>query len=448
MGLDKMALSNDEYCMIVSNHFAIGTLAKKGAGMNHAVNDWGNIWAITWTMTGIFTLAMLSMVLPMVLMLACLLLVLAIVGLRLFIFVLYLLAVVHGKYLKPFYRSSIIFWGFWPALGLALSIAAVGPGILVGEWLWTTCLDPYFQLKELQMYRDVNPHLVSGRRLQDAGMIDFVTSPRTEIDRAKGGCFMNSGHTYCVAPIVKNGVVRSDLVDMPASGSYDYFAVGVDCCTCPNKDFKCGEWENPYASGAFRSLDYRSRPFYKLALDDWIDSYGKPVKNPIFLDWVEEPEWKWKRMWNTALYVGTLAVISALAASLTIGFLLDKVLQVLWSKDVVAPRVGLAPAVGCSGLTQVFLPRMFFYYQDEQEQLAAMPVGTTEYRSTPGPGSISAATGYYGSVNQAHGGHDAGGHGAHGGQAEEEEIARLNGGLPVPSWGNSGILAAQSTGYY
>lgn len=431
MGLDKMALSNDDYCMIVSNHFGMGALKKK-AGMSQAGSDWSNIMTVTGTMTSLFVLAMMSCILPWIGVIVCFALIGCIIVFRFFIFALYLLAVVKGNYLKPFYRSSIMFWGFWPTVTLALSLVSAFPGAIAGEWLWTANLSPYFQYKELQMYKDVNPSHVSGQRLQDAGMIDFTSL--VEMDRGKGGCFMHTGHTYCVAPIVDGGEVKFTLNDMPQSGSFDYFAVGIDCCTCPNKDFRCGEWDNPYAQGAFRSLDYKSRPFYKLALDDWIASYGKPVKNPLFLEWVEGPEWKWKTFWNTALYAGWLAVTCAFAASLTIGFLLDKILQVLWGQDIVAPRVGLAPAPRCGRLTEALLPRMFYYYQDEQEQLAAMPVGTIDYRATPGPGTVSAATGNYGTLH-----------------TEEGRRDEQRSGLAPPGWARSGaenLMAPPTASYY
>jgi len=112
------------------------------------------------------------------------------------------------------------------------------------------------------MYKDVNPSNIPGVRVQDAGLIEF--SSFVEPDRGKGGCFMSKGDTYCLAPIVEGGEVLYGLQGTPRTGSYDYFAVGINCCTCPNRDFQCGDFRNPLANGGIRSLDTKSRPFYKL----------------------------------------------------------------------------------------------------------------------------------------------------------------------------------------
>lgn len=190
---------------------------------------------------------------------------------------------------------------------------------------------------------------------------------------------MNKGDTYCIAPIVNGGEVKYGLAGMPASGSFDYFAVGINCCTCPNRDFKCGEWQNPLASGGIRSLDFKARPYYQLALDDWQASYGKTSKNPMFFEWTQAPEFAWKGMWNRTLYVGWLAVAAAVSVGLLVGFILDKVLQMLWYRDIISPRACFAPAPFCYKITEALLPKMYYRYQQEQADIAAMPV-TAEWK--------------------------------------------------------------------
>ena len=73
--------------------------------------------------------------------------------------------------------------------------------------------------------------MVPGSQIQDAGAVDFVST--AGVDSEHGGCFMNAGTTYCVAPIVTNGTIHHSIGGAPRYGSFDYFAVGVDCCSCP-----------------------------------------------------------------------------------------------------------------------------------------------------------------------------------------------------------------------
>jgi len=379
MGLGNVPLSNDEYSMIFSSHFGINFRAVN-TGKKPA-NDYGLIFTCMAQVTGAFVFAMLGCMLPLPFSLLCWVGVGCIIFFRALTVILFAWTVVRGKYLRKFYASSIMYWGYWPMSLFCCVIVATVLGSVTGDYLWSTALSPYLELKKLQKYTDVNPAVVPGVRIQDAGLVDFTEN--VAMDRAKGGCFMNKGDTYCIAPIVNGGEVKYGLAGMPASGSFDYFAVGINCCTCPNRDFKCGEWQNPMASGGIRSLDFKARPYYQLALDDWQASYGKTSKTPMFFEWTQGPEWQWKGMWNRTLYVGWLAVAAALSAGLLVGFLLDKTLQMLWQSDIISPRACFAPAAFCFRITEMLLPMMYYRYQQEQEDIAAMPV-TAEWKAQQG----------------------------------------------------------------
>jgi len=378
----NMALSNDEHSMIFSHHFGIN-FAPKGQG-SAPTNDYGLILTCTVQVASAFLLAMLGMILPTPFHLICWACVFCILICRVATIILFLMAVVKGRYMQQFYRSSFFFWGWWPMWLFVSTLGATIVGYSIGHYIQTDCLGPYFELGKLQKYSDVNPEHVPGVRIQDAGLVDFTNF--VEMDRAKGGCYMNAGNTYCIAPIVNGGEVKYGMDGMPRTGSFDYFAVGINCCPCPNRDFQCGEWRNPIASGGLRSLDVKARPFFQLALDDWEASYQKTSKNPLFFEWVQDAEWKWKGMWNRALHIGILAAACGVSIALSIGFLLDKILQALWSADIVAPRACFAPAYGFDGLTELLLPKMFYRYQQEQAQIASMPV-SAEWKEQRGPGS-------------------------------------------------------------
>jgi len=355
--------------MIFSNHFGIGFMPKGGSTPS---NDYGMIFTCACQVSFAFIFAMLGCITPFPVSLLCWLATACMVLSRIVTLSVFLMAVLRGRYYKSFYQSSVMYWGWWPTWLLVSVVAATVLGAMTGSWLWSANLSPYYELQNLQKYRDINPEHVPGERIQDAGLVDFTNF--VEMDRSKGGCFMNKGNTYCVAPIVNGGVVKYGLDGVPRTGSYDYFAVGINCCSCPNRDFQCGEWQNPMASGGMRSLDYKSRPYYQLALDDWQASYGKTANHPMFFDWVQGPEWKWKGLWNTALSAGWMAAAAAVSIGLCLGFILDKLLQILWQHDIVAPRVALAPSPGCEVVTELLLPKMFYRYMQEQSEIAAMPV--------------------------------------------------------------------------
>jgi len=378
----NMALSNDEHSMIFSNHFGIHFLPK-GQGST-PTNDYGLIFTCTVQMTSAFVLAMAGMVLPMPFYFLCWACVVAIILCRVVTVIIFLMAVIKGRYMNAFYRSSFFFWGWWPFWLLITTVGATILGAEIGGYVWKDCLGPYFELKKLQKYSGINPDHVPGSRIQDAGLVDFTNL--AEMDRAKGGCYLSKGNTYCIAPIVNGGEVQYGLAGTPRTGSFDYFAVGTNCCPCPNRDFQCGEWNNPIASGGIRSLDIESRPYYKLALDDWEASYQKKAKNPIFFEWVQDAEWKWKGMWNQALHIGCLSIACGFSIALSIAFLLDKFLQILWQNDIVSPRACFAPPGGYDSLVELLLPKMYYRYQQEQAEIAAMPV-SAEWKPQRGPGS-------------------------------------------------------------
>jgi len=378
----NMALSNDEHAMIFSHNFGI-SFAPKGQGSAPS-NDYDQILFCAVQMASAFLFAMLGMILPMPWNLICFAFVFCILFFRFATVAIFFAAVLKGRYTNQFYRSALYFWGWWPMWIMVTTLGATIIGYSVGDWLWKSNLGPYFNLKKLQKYTDINPEHVPGERIQDAGLVEFTNF--AEMDRGKGGCYMNKGDTYCVAPIVNGGQVAYGMSGLPRTGSYDFFAVGVNCCSCPNRDMRCGAWDNPIASGGLRSLDEKSRPFFKLALDDWQASYQKTAKNPLFFEWVQDAEWSWKGMWNRALNVGFMAAACGVSLALCIAYLLDKLLQILWLHEIVAPRSCFAPVYGLDGLTQLLLPKMYYRYQQEQQEIAKMPLGE-DWKPQRGPGA-------------------------------------------------------------
>lgn len=359
--------------MIYTNHFSIGF--QKGGPKTQTDYSLMIAFGCLGFFSCLFALgaSLLWCLVPWYFPVICAVILFCMLFVRLLSLILFGAAVISGKYLKPFYRASVIWYGWWPFWLFFVSVVAAAVGYHVGTYLWEHYLHPYCEYKGLQHYRGINPNVIAGQRLLDSGLVDFTSN--VNIDRAKGGCFMARGDTYCVAPIVQGAEVLYDVGGIPRTGSYDYFAVGKNCCSCPNHDFQCGDWKNPFAHGGIRSLDEKARPFYKLALADWQAAYQKASKDPLFYEWVQEPEYVWKTMWNQTYYISTLALAFSLSVGLAVGLMVDKILQLLWSLELVVPRVCIAPAPGMAMITAALLPRMYGDYQEEQMSIACMPVG-------------------------------------------------------------------------
>jgi len=137
--------------------------------------------------------------------------------------------------------------------------------------------EPYFSMASLNTYPAVNPALEKGQALMDAGRAYFVEG--AALDNAKSIGFKNVD-LYCVAPISYGG-------DQLAS--YDFWAVGLNCCSGISSDFKCGEYDNPHARAGLRLMRDDQRPFFKLAVQMAESAYNIKSTHPLFFYWVQDP---------------------------------------------------------------------------------------------------------------------------------------------------------------
>jgi len=154
-------------------------------------------------------------------------------------------------------------------------------GFLLGEFnFWKNMLN-YFDVNALNTYKNVDVSLedtVNGNTLMDAGRIDpFVAG--TSVDLSKSNAFIAS-HTYCVAPI-KNGDNMQN---------FDFWAVGLDCCTKEQSQWACPEVSIIDAKGALRVLNDEMRPYFHLAVEQAASIYNVSYTNPLFFYWLEDPK--------------------------------------------------------------------------------------------------------------------------------------------------------------
>lgn len=181
------------------------------------------------------------------------------------------------------------------ALAVSLWVAAVSGFLLSDSNFWMN-MSNYYSFQDLDTYVNIDPASDKGQTYMDAGQVYFKES--TYVAAASATAFMNNG-IYCAAPIVRQPLENQGGVQavsakgnllVPASGTIDFWAVGIDCCNPSGQDFKCGEVGSDSKSRAgLRMLREDVRPFFALAVQEWAAGIGLPVRHPLFFYWVQDP---------------------------------------------------------------------------------------------------------------------------------------------------------------
>lgn len=137
---------------------------------------------------------------------------------------------------------------------------------------------PFYDLYNLNVYPSVDPSKWRGQQLMDAGRIMFEGGSKLDLKRTAG--FKNTD-MYCVAPIVMDG---------QAAASYDFWAVGMNCCDgMDTSSYRCGDYDNVHARGGLRLMHDDERPFYRLAVQEAESAYNIQATHPLFFYWLDDP---------------------------------------------------------------------------------------------------------------------------------------------------------------
>lgn len=147
----------------------------------------------------------------------------------------------------------------------------------MGSMNYSDNLERYFNLRNLNNYTDVYPTRVHGQQLMDAGMVEFA--PGTYLDISKSDGFRNND-IYCVVPITIGNATLA---------TYDFWAVGKNCCSGSRPNFHCANFNNPRANGGLRLMADTDRAFYRLAVQEAEATYGIKAVHPLFFHWDVHP---------------------------------------------------------------------------------------------------------------------------------------------------------------
>jgi len=168
----------------------------------------------------------------------------------------------------------------WHIFFFVTMVVAFFLGVVFGNLNYSECMHEYFDYKNLDIFPEVSPLHTKGQQVMSGGRVHFDNNSVLDITRSMS--FKNLD-TYCVAPI---SVVEGGTT-LPLK-TYDFWAVGLGCCSENAADFHCGEYRNPHAHSGLRLLADGQRDFFRLAVQQAEAAHGIKAEHPLFFYWVED----------------------------------------------------------------------------------------------------------------------------------------------------------------
>lgn len=164
---------------------------------------------------------------------------------------------------------------WWCFMLISLTLAWI-LGISMGSWNYSAHMRIYQDYETMSTYKSVYPETLKGQQVMDAGILSFAEGTYLDLTRSMG---FRHKSMYCIAPIVRGNNTMA---------SYDYWAVGVDCCSGVRADYHCGAFNNPHASSAIRLVDDEARAYYRLAVQQAEAMYNIRAEHPLFFHWTAD----------------------------------------------------------------------------------------------------------------------------------------------------------------
>jgi hypothetical protein len=169
----------------------------------------------------------------------------------------------------------------WIIIFSAFCLLAWLLAVLLGIYNFGTCMSGHYDTMALNTYTDVDVGQLSGSGVLDAGIMTFEAGSFIDTTKAVG---FKDVTKYCAAPISSPKSGAGDLL------TYDFWAVGVNCCKGEPGDFHCGEVDGKLQlGGGVRVLSSALIAKFTLASEQAAAFYGFRVGHPIFLTPSQDP---------------------------------------------------------------------------------------------------------------------------------------------------------------
>jgi len=177
-------------------------------------------------------------------------------------------------------------------------------GIIFGALNLRHNTKAHMDLSNMNAYHGVDPSIMRGQQLMDAGTAFFADGVRLDLRKSMG--FTNLD-TYCVAPIT-----QSDVAGPVQLATYDFWAVGLGCCSGNAADFQCGDYNHPRASAGLRMMENEQRDFFRLAVQQAEAEYNIKATHPLFFYWmrpehIETEMEAYRTAAQSSFFIGMLA---------------------------------------------------------------------------------------------------------------------------------------------
>lgn len=169
----------------------------------------------------------------------------------------------------------------WHTFLFTTSLAAWLAARDLGIQNFQTNMVPYMDVINLNVYENVDPSTFRGQQLMDMGRVSFSLGSHLDLSKSIG--FRNLD-TFCVAPIVSANATSGTNQE-----TYDFWAIGLNCCSGHVPDFHCGEFNVLGAHSAVRLLRDDQRAFFRLAVRQAEAAYNIAAQHPMFMYWMTDP---------------------------------------------------------------------------------------------------------------------------------------------------------------
>merc|ERR1719446_979198 len=161
-----------------------------------------------------------------------------------------------------------------------ITTIAWASGFGLGDNNFHVHMRPFYDIKKMNVYPSVDPSKYNGQQFMDAAQILFTPGSHLDIRKSMG---FKDGQIYCVAPVVSGDANASQNM-------YDFWAVGMNCCSGHLPDFHCGEYTNPKATNGLRLMDPDKQEMLHLVVEKASAEFNLKVMHPVFMYWLSDPE--------------------------------------------------------------------------------------------------------------------------------------------------------------